>query len=346
MKPLLHAENSVKKYGGRIDDYLPIHDFLDSTKSSLGDVRHRAILHNAFGVFICEKIFGHYIEIYSEADRGPNTHNLQMNPKKVSVRDVAEDHIVEDVGYIPSIQDWLKDLPITDWMLGRAQGSAKRAPTVTVPVDKFYLAANSDGVTAFPSPGVPATVFDGCYPSEASLTPPSPDKTEDFMAQVEKYNDLKKKMSDSTKEVLTIAANKFFAAVPKAKAISWTQYTPYFNDGDACTFGVNDPFVLTEEELEDGITYEDDTVFNEIASISLYAKHMDPLDPENYWTKRYNEAKAKPNEFGENAIEAWEAFTKIFHALDSDFLLDAFDDHVQVCLRSDGTTDTEEYRHD
>jgi hypothetical protein len=27
-------------------------------------------------------------------------------------------------------------------------------------------------------------------------------------------------------------------------AVRWTQYTPYFNDGDACVFRVNDPSVL------------------------------------------------------------------------------------------------------
>src|SRR5688572_27883088 len=28
---------------------------------------------------------------------------------------------------------------------------------------------------------------------------------------------------------------------PEIQQISWTQYTPYFNDGDECTFGVNWP---------------------------------------------------------------------------------------------------------
>ena len=30
-KPLIHARNSVKRYGGSVDDYLEIHNFMDST---------------------------------------------------------------------------------------------------------------------------------------------------------------------------------------------------------------------------------------------------------------------------------------------------------------------------
>jgi len=41
-KPLIHARNSMKRYGGLVDDYLEIHNSLGSTKAALPDVRHRA----------------------------------------------------------------------------------------------------------------------------------------------------------------------------------------------------------------------------------------------------------------------------------------------------------------
>lgn len=34
---------------------------------------------------------------------------------------------------------------------------------------------------------------------------------------------------------------EFFAAYPEVEAIKWQQYTPYFNDGEACCFGVCEP---------------------------------------------------------------------------------------------------------
>ena len=58
MKPYIHARNSVKRYGGTVEDYQKIHDFFDSTKAAFADVRHRAILHNSFGIFLVESVFG------------------------------------------------------------------------------------------------------------------------------------------------------------------------------------------------------------------------------------------------------------------------------------------------
>ena len=35
MKPFHHAKISVKKYGGRVDDYIEFHTFFDSSKENL-----------------------------------------------------------------------------------------------------------------------------------------------------------------------------------------------------------------------------------------------------------------------------------------------------------------------
>lgn len=108
MKPYIHAKNSVKRYGGKIEDYMPIHDFFDSTKSAFADARHRAILHSSFGIFLVEKVFG--------------TTMTNSDGKVVSVRDIGEDHVIEDLGSIPTIEQWLCNLPIQDWMLAKGQG--------------------------------------------------------------------------------------------------------------------------------------------------------------------------------------------------------------------------------
>lgn len=102
MKPYIHAENSVKKFGGKIEDYLAIHDFMDSSKAHVPDIRHRAIFHSSFGCYIVEKIFGVTIT---------NSEN-----RTVQVRDVAEQHILEDLGKIPTLQDWLSEMNIKQWM--------------------------------------------------------------------------------------------------------------------------------------------------------------------------------------------------------------------------------------
>lgn len=108
MKPLEHAVKSVRRWGGTVEDYLPIHDFLDSSKAHVPDMRHRAILHSSFGIFIAEKVFGTSISVIGKDGQ----------PHDVSVRDVAEKHVLEDMGTIPTVQDYLQHLPMLNWLGG------------------------------------------------------------------------------------------------------------------------------------------------------------------------------------------------------------------------------------
>ena len=119
MKPFVHATNSVKRYGGIVEDYLPIHDWFDATKSAYADTKHRAILHNTFGIYIAEQVFGHTI--------------TNSDGKLVHVRNIGEDHVIEDCGFIPTIEHWLKELPLEDWMCGR--GMKKRIEDMELQYD-------------------------------------------------------------------------------------------------------------------------------------------------------------------------------------------------------------------
>lgn len=95
--PYKHSLNSVKKWGGKTEAFLPIHKFLDSTKLHLTTWQHRCILHSTFGVDICEQVFGDVI------DNGEG--------KLIEVRYIAIQHIIEDLGFVPTIKEWLHDLP-------------------------------------------------------------------------------------------------------------------------------------------------------------------------------------------------------------------------------------------
>lgn len=101
MKPFLHARGSASRWGGKPQDYLPIHDFIDSSKATMPDMRHRALYHHALGCYLVEKIFGHTI--------------VNSDGREVSTRDVAESHIIEDLGFLPSVEDWLDELPMSKW---------------------------------------------------------------------------------------------------------------------------------------------------------------------------------------------------------------------------------------
>lgn len=107
MKPFNHCQVSVKKFGGKVEDYQKIHDWFDQSKAHLADMRHRALLHSSFGIFLCEQVFG--------------TNITNSDGKLVSVRDIGEQHVIDDMGRIPSVQDYLQHLPMLDWL-----GGAKR----------------------------------------------------------------------------------------------------------------------------------------------------------------------------------------------------------------------------
>ena len=112
MKPLIHAQNSAKKWGGLPCDYLEIHNWFDQTKAHFPDMRHRAILHSSFGIFMCEQHFGVSI--------------VNSSGKEISVRDIGEWHVLEDLGFIPTIQDYLKDMPFYNWLGGKPKKATRK----------------------------------------------------------------------------------------------------------------------------------------------------------------------------------------------------------------------------
>jgi hypothetical protein len=105
MIPYIHAELSAKRYGGVPEDYLDIHELMDSSKAAFPNNLHRVLTHNSwFVVTILPKVFGH---------RRTNSEGKVYN-----VKDVGEYHILEDykMRFIPSVQDYLENMVMQDWM--------------------------------------------------------------------------------------------------------------------------------------------------------------------------------------------------------------------------------------
>lgn len=98
-----HAQSSAKRFGGKPEDYLPIHDWFDGTKEMEPTFRHRALRHHTHGIFEAERVFGHTI--------------TNSDGKEVPVRVIGEQHVKEDFsGFIPTVHDWLKGIPFEEWM--------------------------------------------------------------------------------------------------------------------------------------------------------------------------------------------------------------------------------------
>jgi len=97
-----HAVSSARKFGGTPDDYIEIHTWLDRSKEIIADFRHRALHHHCQGVFLAETMFGVTI--------------TNSDGRDVPVRLIAEQHIREDLGRIPSFADWVRCIKPESWM--------------------------------------------------------------------------------------------------------------------------------------------------------------------------------------------------------------------------------------
>lgn len=108
MNSFQHALSAARKWGGEPEHYLPVEDFIDSSKVIIGDARHRSMYHHTAGIFLCQRIFGVTLEV--PRGEGP--------PKLVPVRLIAERHILEDLGWLPSPKDYIDGMPLKPWMSG------------------------------------------------------------------------------------------------------------------------------------------------------------------------------------------------------------------------------------
>lgn len=103
--PLIHSKSSVKRWGGKVEDYLAIHELIDSPKATMNNNSARVLTHNSwFAYTIIPKIFGYNI--------------TNSSGKSVDTIDIAMLHILEDfrMKFVPTAQDYLKHFDLPDWI--------------------------------------------------------------------------------------------------------------------------------------------------------------------------------------------------------------------------------------
>ncbi len=151
----------------------------------------------------------------------------------------------------------------------------------------------------------------------------------------------RQKLNEDFKESIKTIFESFFAANPEVYAFAWTQYTPYFNDGEPCEFGVNEIYAYKDTDaVREALEASDRSIFwGEIDSeddedcevntrdqkYDSHAKKMVPVKLEQY---EHNTA---------DLIRALNDFNDEFQY--------AFGDHVSVVVTRDGI-DVEDFDHD
>lgn len=144
----------------------------------------------------------------------------------------------------------------------------------------------------------------------------------DVLAAVQNMKDQKKALTQQLQQEFPKLMATLFEKHQTLEKFGWTQYTPYFNDGDECVFGVNFRWGLSVlhiggKSFGDGRQDEDRRELEE-----------EPTAEES--------AAAK-------VIE--KDITEFLKEVDEEFYKDLFGDHVLVLVTKDGAT-TEKYDHD
>ena len=134
------------------------------------------------------------------------------------------------------------------------------------------------------------------------------------------------------------------------ESIGWTQYTPFFNDGEECTFRVHISELYINEEHEEEIDWLDKRMYATI-TLERLKEHKEfnssPLGYSHYKDKKVGEQgvfkNPNLNEFEYNIIEE---FKEILESIPEDFFKDLFGDHSQVTVYKNGSIKVDEYDHE
>lgn len=129
-------------------------------------------------------------------------------------------------------------------------------------------------------------------------------------------DELNAKISSEGKAALAKAFTDLFDANPTIRAVGWQQYTPYFNDGEECVFGVND-FVFATEDVD---------------------PKKEPQEDNGPWRSTYGRSGSSAEG------EAVKGLYRKLNEVDG-ILKAAFGDHVSVVATREGFH-TFEYKHD
>jgi hypothetical protein len=145
---------------------------------------------------------------------------------------------------------------------------------------------------------------------------------EEFKQSLAIIEDRRKAIRKEFEALFAQLAADFLALAPTVRGFTWTQYAPYFNDGDTCEFSVHEMYLLANEPAED----EDDD-----------GEGFDPDDDDVY------EDQVKPNTLSPEAQAAWKFITSLEN--EEEFMREAFGTDTRVIVTRDGVEATE-YDHE
>lgn len=161
-----------------------------------------------------------------------------------------------------------------------------------------------------------------------------------FEQKLKELKERQSQISDIKKEVLDLSSGIFedfykyiFEKYPTLESFGWSQYTPYFNDGDTCIFSVNTDYISVNDEYVDEAKWS-----SEVNVINWGTWNRD--------LKVYEGRVDEPNpNYDPVLTAASNEITNFLGNFDNDFYLSKFGDHAEITVTENGVN-ISDYDHD
>ena len=152
----------------------------------------------------------------------------------------------------------------------------------------------------------------------------------------EKQNEISKLKAEA-QQMASDAFDEFckqiFEKHPKIESFGWTQYTPYFNDGDTCTFSANTNYISINGE------YVDDSNWISETTVTNWGTWNRDL-------RVYEGRVEVPNlDYDAELAKGSDEITEFLSNFDNDFYITRFGDHAEITVTAEGVS-VDEYEHD
>lgn len=170
---------------------------------------------------------------------------------------------------------------------------------------------------------------------------------------LQKISDLKHKIKQDSKELLQCSLINIFKRNKSFKSFSWTQYTPYWNDGDTCLFTAHTDYINIDDDQEGISDYELKNLYEKLLKKDEEIKKLQnknkTLETKS-WEHKNNLRQIKELEDSDikkvkEKLDFILDIQEVFNTIDEDTLRDMFGDHCKVTATCDGTT-IESWEHD
>jgi hypothetical protein len=159
------------------------------------------------------------------------------------------------------------------------------------------------------------------------------DKFEILREKQMEIKKLKEEMLEASNKIFTELTKTIFEEHPKVKSFGWNQFTPYFNDGETCTFSANVDYIYIN-----GICVDDSDWVSE-KTITNYGTW-------NRETKKYEGRTEVSNlNYDSELVKANDEIREFLYNFDEDFFMAQFGDHAEVTVTLEGVS-VDEYEHD